>query len=151
MVPGILNETMRKTGKEALSTVLSKQRNIDMLEEYAYTFTVPDEHAYRKLIYNIIGMLSVERSTKTVQECMTLIFNRRTAWNHPIYETFAMKQEEEDHFMTAPFEIEEGVLECRKCGSKKTFSFQRQTRSADEGSTTFAQCASCGQKWKHNN
>jgi len=42
----------------------------------------------------------------------------------------------------------EGILQCRKCKSKKTDYYQLQTRSADEPMTTYATCKNCGLKWK---
>ena len=56
--------------------------------------------------------------------------------------------DEQDEFIVNPFEIEEGVLQCNKCYSKKTFSYTLQTRSSDEATTVFACCAQCGAKWK---
>lgn len=37
---------------------------------------------------------------------------------------------------------------CRKCKSKKCSFMQAQTRSADEGITTYVQCLDCGCRWK---
>jgi transcription elongation factor S-II len=37
---------------------------------------------------------------------------------------------------------------CRKCRSKKSTYYQLQTRSADEGITTYVTCVSCGNRWK---
>ena len=37
---------------------------------------------------------------------------------------------------------------CRKCGSTDVEWHQRQTRSADEGITTFCACLSCGKRWR---
>ena len=37
---------------------------------------------------------------------------------------------------------------CRKCYSKKSTYYQLQTRSADEGITTFVTCLNCGTRWK---
>ena len=37
---------------------------------------------------------------------------------------------------------------CRKCGSTDVEWHQRQTRSADEGITTFCMCRGCGKRWK---
>lgn len=42
----------------------------------------------------------------------------------------------------------QGILQCRKCRSKKTTYHQMQTRSADEPLTTFAQCLACGNRWR---
>ena len=38
--------------------------------------------------------------------------------------------------------------QCRKCGSTMVEWHQRQTRSADEGITTFCQCRRCGKRWR---
>ena len=59
------------------------------------------------------------------------------------------RQAELDEFLVNPFEVEEGVLECA-CGSRKTFSYQKQTRAADESATTFAQCVTCGKRWTYS-
>lgn len=47
-------------------------------------------------------------------------------------------------------EVQEGNYQCNKCGSKKTYYYQLQTRSADEAMTTFVTCANtrCQAKWK---
>lgn len=73
-------------------------------------------------------------------------------WNHPVWAKWNKIEEEEAYFHTMELDFEEGIFECRdsKCGSKKTISFQKQTRSADEGSTTFVKCVVCKKMWKHN-
>lgn len=38
--------------------------------------------------------------------------------------------------------------ECRKCGNKEVEYWQSQTRSADEGSTTFFRCTKCKFTWR---
>jgi DNA-directed RNA polymerase subunit M/transcription elongation factor TFIIS len=44
--------------------------------------------------------------------------------------------------------MEESVYPCKKCNEKKCFSYQLQTRSADEPMTTFVICLACSFKWK---
>jgi transcription elongation factor S-II len=39
-------------------------------------------------------------------------------------------------------------FKCRKCWSNKCTYYQLQTRSADEGITTFVTCLNCDNKWK---
>jgi DNA-directed RNA polymerase subunit M/transcription elongation factor TFIIS len=44
--------------------------------------------------------------------------------------------------------IEESVYVCKRCKEKKCFSYQLQTRSADEPMTTFVNCMNCGFRWR---
>ena len=37
---------------------------------------------------------------------------------------------------------------CEKCGHGKAYYYMRQTRSADEATTRFLTCVSCGYKWR---
>ena len=44
--------------------------------------------------------------------------------------------------------VKEGAIQCKRCGKRKCFYYQIQTRSADEGMTTFYTCTECGNRWK---
>jgi len=44
--------------------------------------------------------------------------------------------------------IEDGIFQCRKCGSRKTTYYSLQTRSADEPMTNFITCIECKNRWK---
>ena len=43
---------------------------------------------------------------------------------------------------------EEGLIKCPTCESFNVKFYQKQTRSADEGATTFCTCQSCKYAWK---
>ena len=45
-------------------------------------------------------------------------------------------------------EIADSVTRCR-CGSFKVLERSVQTRSADEGATSFYHCTTCKRNWKH--
>lgn len=45
-------------------------------------------------------------------------------------------------------DVESGAFDCRKCQSKETLSVARQIRSADEATSVFVSCLSCGYKWR---
>jgi len=45
-------------------------------------------------------------------------------------------------------EVEDGILQCRKCRSYKVTYYQLQTASGDESFTTYANCHNCGNKFK---
>lgn len=140
----------RDLGFRALNSVLTSQQNIKTLEKYVYCNTNNDDE-YIDTIYDVIYSLKISKCLKQdIKSIIIKLHNHKHMWKDDIYNSYILEQEEEDQFISNPFEIEEGVLEC-KCGSKRTISFQRQTRSADEGSTTFAQCVECGTKWRHNN
>jgi DNA-directed RNA polymerase subunit M/transcription elongation factor TFIIS len=140
----------REIGYNVISTVIHKRKNIDLLEKYIFENT-NNETEYIDVVYNSVHTLhKASNRTQCIKELITQLYNKEHTWKDPKYAIYREKLEEEDQFLTNPFEIEEGVLEC-KCGSKRTISFQRQTRSADEGSTTFAQCVECGTRWRHNN
>ncbi len=57
-----------------------------------------------------------------------------------------------DDFITNPMEVSEGVEKCPRCACARTYSYQKQVRSADEGFTTFCTCANpkCRHSWRIN-
>lgn len=59
-------------------------------------------------------------------------------------------RQEQDEYISTPYEVEEGVVECVKCKSKKVYSVSVQTRSADEPMSTRATCMNCKYKWTQN-
>ena len=83
-----------------------------------------------------------------LQDTFQNIKNKKIGWNHSNFEHLDRKQKEYDDFLVNPPQVEEGVIECHKCGSKKTFSFSKQTRRADESATVFVRCSNCGNTFK---
>lgn len=71
-------------------------------------------------------------------------------WEHASFNSIKQSQHEQDDYILNPFEAEEGVVECKKCGSSKVYSVSVQTRAADEPMTTMAQCTVCKTKWSYN-
>lgn len=47
-----------------------------------------------------------------------------------------------------PSTVSDGLLECRKCHSRKIDQAEAQTRSGDESATLFCLCTACGHRWK---
>lgn len=75
----------------------------------------------------------------------------KLCWDHKTYENLQNKEQEYDIYIQTPPEVEEGVLQCKKCKSRQVLSFQVQARSADEPMTTVAKCSQCGIGWTENN
>jgi DNA-directed RNA polymerase subunit M/transcription elongation factor TFIIS len=140
-------ELVRENGVNSLSHVLTNQKNIVIFERNIYNSTNNNVDEYNRVILQIIGDIS--SGNFTLAEILSSIKNGRINWNHHTFDDAIAYIEEQDDFIEHPFQVEEGVLEC-KCGSRKVFSFSKQTRSADEPMTTYAECVSCNRKWQYS-
>lgn len=142
-------EIYRQNGYKALSTVLENESNIKILEKNIYLKSLETDDNikyYNAYIYQVIGDIITNNKLNVV---LNNIKNNRLLWEHESFHIIKKKIEEQDDFIVNPFEVEEGVLQC-KCGSKRVFSYSKQVRSGDESSTTFAQCVVCKSKWVYS-
>lgn len=133
--------------RSILSDYVSLPKNLDILEKNLNLFLIQNkEETVEKILYEVIYLLQ----TKSLKEVNVLIKEGKLGWNGNGWEVERKTQDEKDEFITNPFEVEEGVMECHKCGSKKTYHYQKQIRSSDEGMTTFCFCMNCDNKWRIN-
>ncbi len=102
---------------------------------------------YKQYIYMIIGEFIKGINSKAIINSLRKEAN--IGWNHPVFYSVTCRIREQDDFILKPFEVEEGVIECR-CGSKRVFSYSKQSRSADEPMSTYAQCMVCKAKWVYS-
>ena len=134
---------MREIGKKCLSKCLAKQKNITLFEKTIYNLAKNNNDLYFEIIYNICGDILKKKSLKK-------IFNELKLGKHSFkteeFDEIRKEQKEQDDFVENPFEVSEGVLEC-KCGSNKTISYPLQTRSGDEKTSIYVCCVQCGKKW----
>lgn len=137
---------MREIGKNALKTVLTREQNVNTLEKYIFEISEEDEKSYKKILYETIQDIS---NGNKIQDILSNIKNKNVLWKHKSLETFIKEEEEQDEFIINPFQVEEGMIECR-CGSKRVYSYSKQCRSGDEGITSFHQCLKCKSKWSLN-
>lgn len=135
----------RDTGKEALGLYLKNAKNIEAFDKLIYEISEDNEDKYNEILLEVISYIAEKKSLKEIVE---ILQDEEIGYNSQHFDNIRFLQEEQDNFIIKPFEIEEGVLECGKCGSKKTFSYSKQTRGGDEGTTVFAECANCGNRWK---
>ena len=136
---------LRNHGRDALGTVLNIPGNIKIIEKYIYEVSNDGqniEHDYKRNLYQIIGDVITK---KKLEDLLKNIKQKKIGWNHSSFDFARSQMEEQDDFIENPFEVEEGVIDC-KCGSKRVFSFSKQSRSADEPMTTYAQCVQCNAK-----
>jgi DNA-directed RNA polymerase subunit M/transcription elongation factor TFIIS len=124
---------------------LKNANNIEAFDKLIYEISEDNEDKYNEILLEVISYIAEKKSLKEIVE---ILQDEEIGYDSEHFDDIRFLQEEQDNFIIKPFEIEEGVLECGKCGSKKTFSYSKQTRGGDEGTTVFAECANCGNRWK---
>ena len=137
----------RNAGKEALKTVLKSEKNISILEKAIYEISGEDSDLYNEFVFTAVIDI---KNGKKIQDVLVSFKDGKSMWNRQEFEDTKFRQQEQDDFIINPFEVEEGVLTCTKCGNSRTFSYTKQTRSADEPMTTFATCMTCKNKWTYS-
>ena len=130
--------------KEILSEYLKIEKNVIAFKTLLNKVSSTDEELKRNL-FEICYSLSNKKGVKTTY---LKLVNNEFGKDADIFEEYKKIQEEQDEFITAPAEVEEGVLECGKCGGKRTISFSLQTRSSDEATSVWARCVQCGNRWR---
>ena len=134
----------RQLGVQVLSKYISSEKNVNLLEKKINEVS-DNQEDYKKLVLELINY---KRNGSSSKEILKLLKSKKVLEGGSVYEEYKMKLKEHDGFLIKPFEVDEGVLECGKCGSNKTISYTKQTRSGDESTSVFALCYNCNNKWK---
>ncbi len=141
-------EIDRTKGLRALSIILKNQKNSTIFERYVYNQTSYSPDIYTWCIYQLVGLL--REKDIDMKELAKNVKNGEIGWSSPSYKEVKEKIEEFDEYLLNPFEVVEGISECSKCHSKKTWSVSKQLRSCDEPMTTFSRCVICGHQWSYS-
>ena len=134
----------RTKGIHALKIMFKNKQVIDELEEIIHDKSI-NQDEYKLIIQEVIQH---KRNNESIQNIIENIKNNKFLTNKSEYDNFKLEIQEINDFLLNPFEVDEGVLTCGKCGSNKTFSYSKQTRGGDESTTVFAICSNCQNKWK---
>ena len=140
-------EDYRNRGIQMLGLYFKKERNIKMIEQKIYEYILTRNDTHLVDYYNDI-IIEVCIQKGSIKDIWENVLNKKIDWFNVTFEPFQQKIDEYDLFLEKPFEIEDGVIECNRCGSKQTYSYTKQTRSGDEATTVFSVCAKCNAKWK---
>ena len=134
----------RNNGIKILSKILKNEKNIEILDKCIFHYS-DNREEYLRISYEVVEMINQKVKLIII---INKIKTKQIGIFSDDFKDIKQKIDEEESFIIKPFEIEEGVLECGKCGSKKTYSYTKQTRSGDESTTVFAVCCNCNNKWK---
>jgi len=136
----------RQKVKDALKLVLTVEKNINILEKNIHDVAKDDEFIYTNIAYQLVSDI---KQGKKLKELLEEIKQQKLNWKHPSLADYINEEIEQDNFIIQPFEIVEGITQC-KCGSKRVYSYTKQTRGGDESSTTFNECLQCKSKWSYS-
>lgn len=136
-------EILREKGLNALRTVLNREQNITIIEKNIFLKGIDD---YELNIYQTIKDIKDEVKLNTL---LDNIKKNKIKWKHDSLKDYIFEEDEQNNFIIQPFEVYEGALTC-KCGSKRVYSYQKQSRSADEPMSTYATCMACKSKWVYS-
>lgn len=138
----------RQKGIKALSSALKSEKNCQMFEKIIYKECGEDPDKYNWYIYQLVGLLLQDIGD------MKMYFGDvkagKIGWNSTTFDSVRSKIVEHDEYLVKPFDVVEGVAQCGKCGSKKTWSIAKQMRSGDEGTSTISRCVECGNHWVYS-
>jgi len=134
---------MRKLAKTCLAQVLNNPKNITTFEKEIANIAKDDKDEYNNLLFNLCGDIL---SKTPLKEIFISLKQGKVNFNGSGFDIIKRELQEEDDFIANPFEVSEGVLQC-KCGSNKTISYPLQTRSGDEKTSVYVCCVICGKKW----
>lgn len=138
-------EEYRDIGIKTLSEYLNHKENVKILETRIFK-SVCDKKEYFKKIYECVGYLT----QGWVKEYHEDIRQNKSGFDLNAFWDYIKLQDETDKFLSEEVDIVEGALTCTKCKSSKVFSYTKQVRSADEGTSVFARCYSCSHKWRES-
>ena len=135
----------RKSGIKALSLVTKNAKDLEKIIHA--TCSKHGEDFYKRVVYQAVQDLMVGSTTTQVVES---IKDGRVGVRHSSYDSIRARREEQEEFLVNPFHVEEGVMECGKCKSKRVISYSKQTRGADEPASVFCTCTKCGNQWGYS-
>jgi DNA-directed RNA polymerase subunit M/transcription elongation factor TFIIS len=135
----------RQIGTNVLSEYLNIETNVKILETRIF-MSSSSQQDYFKKIYECVGYLT----QGWVGEYHSDIKAGNSGFDLNAFWEYIKGQEETDRFLCEEVDIVEGALTCSKCKSSKVFSYTKQVRSADEGTSVFARCYNCSHKWRES-
>lgn len=129
----------RTNGIKLLSTYIKPISRAKIVEK-SINDAIPDEQEYLQRIYDYIGKLSINPNEKFSID----------VWDSSCFKEYENIESHEINLLTNDIQLEKGEFPCKYCKSQECFTFQLQTRSIDEGATTFCLCTKCKRRFRVN-
>jgi DNA-directed RNA polymerase subunit M/transcription elongation factor TFIIS len=143
---------MKSEFHEKFSDIIKDKNNRTKIYDFIHNYTkeqIINENDYEDFMYYIFYELHVEWNIfPSLKEIFSTIKKKKFGYEHSNYDTIRREVKEEEDFIMNPPVVDEGVIQCNKCKSNRTISFNKQTRSGDEAVTVFVRCVDCGAQFR---
>lgn len=138
-------EGFREGVHNAVHDFIRSEKHHDVLARTLWAFAEENPAMARYLLYEFVMDYRFHPHISTV---IDQLIRKDILWNHPNLSFIRQQFQEQDDFIETPPVIDEGVIECIRCKSKRTFSFSKQTRRGDESTTVFVRCSECSKTFR---
>ena len=145
--------------RKALGTTGSiKTKDAKRIEQAIYTMCriLSDDYEdgiddiYRKYAFEKAGQIIQfpDKKDEILQDVDGVVLD----WDSVVYSDLRAKENRDTAEHAAGMKVTKGEFKCRnsRCRSDECYYYQDQTRSADEGATTYVVCSKCGHRYAFN-
>lgn len=143
---------MRTEFHNKFSDIIRDKHNRIKIYNFIQDYTkqqIFNDTDYEELLYYIFYELHVEYNIfPSLKEFFSTIKKKKFGYEHGSFDIIRRELKEEEDFITNPPVVDEGVIQCKRCKSNRTISFNKQTRSADEAVSVFVRCVDCGSQFR---
>ena len=131
--------------EKLLTKYINKEQNRHNVKTYLEQFST-DEAIQKFILYETLSY--VDSGDSTLDQIRKRLESQQFLFEHDVFKEIKALIKEQEDFLHNPVEVDDGVIECHKCHSHKTFSYTKQTRASDEGTTVFVTCANCRHQFR---
>lgn len=143
---------MKSEFHEKFSDIIRDKSNRVKIYNFLQNYTkeqLTNESDYEELLYYIFYELHVEWNIfPSLKEFFSTIKKKKFVYEHGNFDIIRKEIQEEEDFILNPPVVDEGVIQCKRCKSSRTISFNKQTRSGDEAVSVFVRCVDCGAQFR---
>jgi len=156
------NNIKNKSSKQAIKKQLNRDNAVKLFIMLFKKHNIAPKNREEKareleaLIYkhNTNTIDKYNEMVRTVSyNCSSLVFNElknlvvKDYFKSSMFDKSRELDDKKLNNISCRLEPMSGIHKC-KCGCDKVYSYELQTRSADEGMSVFLQCYECGKKWR---
>lgn len=161
-----MNSIIREKASNKLLEIINDKNIVQQIENSIYKYSIEHSYGnqlrtYTNKLTNLYVNLDIDSYIENKYLLPTILSGEidldNIAYLNPQelypakWESLIEKKTAQDKFlfMQKP-EINTELYTCGKCKNNKCSYFEAQTRAADEPTTIFITCITCGNKWKMN-